>query len=197
MDCTSDWKIDSLSARKQLQPLATAVKRSTVKIRFGPFEFQTGILQLLKHGVRMKLQLKPAQLLEVLITAPGELITRESLRRQLWPPGTFVNFEGSLNTAVNRLRAALNDAPDDPVYIQTVPRLGYRFIHPLTRENSALPPSEAALDRMRDETHVSLSEKRATSGKNARLLLAALGIAAALVGFVAARILPPYPSSQN
>ena len=165
-------------------------------IRFGPFEFQSGILQLLKHGVRIKLQLKPAQLLEVLITAPGELITRESLCRQLWPPGTFVEFEGSLNTAVNRLRAALNDAPDDPVYIETVPRLGYRFIHPLKRENGALPPSEATLDRTRDETHFNLSRKRA-SGKNARLLLTALGVAAALAGFVAARILPPYPSSQN
>lgn len=102
--------------------------------RFGPYELRSGIGQLSKHGVRLRLQMKPAQLLEALLEAPGELITRDVLRQRLWPEGTFVDFEGSINTAINRLRAALNDAPEAPRFIETVPRLGYRFIHPVVRE---------------------------------------------------------------
>lgn len=110
---------------------------SSTVYRFGPFELRSGIGQLTKHGVRLRLQLKPAQLLEALVESPGDLVTREALRQKLWPDGTFVDFEGSINTAINRLRAALNDCPENPRYIETVPRLGYRFIHSVLREETA------------------------------------------------------------
>jgi DNA-binding winged helix-turn-helix (wHTH) protein len=100
--------------------------------RFGAFELHAGTRQLFKHGVHIKLQIKPLQILEILVAKPGELVTREELCRKLWPTGTFVDFESGLNTATNRLRGALGDAAGAPRYIETVPRLGYRFICPVT-----------------------------------------------------------------
>ncbi len=99
--------------------------------RFGAFELRTATGELCKHGTRIKLQIKPFQILETLLERPGELVTRDELCNKLWPPGTFVDFESGLNTAVNRLRAALGDSAESPHYIETLPRLGYRFICPV------------------------------------------------------------------
>src|SRR5215467_808048 len=97
-------------------------------VRFGQFEanFTTG--ELCKHGIRLKLQDQPFQVLRMLLTRPGELVTREEIRRTLWPSGTFVDFDNGLNAAVNRLREALNDSAENPKFIETLPRRGYRFI---------------------------------------------------------------------
>ena len=100
-------------------------------IRFGPFELRPETRELLKLGIRIKLQVKPFQVLETLAARPGELVTREELRSRLWPSGTFVDFESGLNTAINRLRAALGESAEHPRYIETLPRLGYRFICPV------------------------------------------------------------------
>jgi DNA-binding winged helix-turn-helix (wHTH) protein len=99
--------------------------------RFGAFELRTETGQLFKNGVRIKLQIKPLQILKVLLARPGQLVTREELCSELWPAGTFVDFESGLNTATNRLRVALQDSADGPRYIETLPRLGYRFICPV------------------------------------------------------------------
>jgi len=117
--------------------------------RFGAFELHTASGRLFKHGARIKLQVKPLQILEILVAKPGELVTREELCGKLWPTGTFVDFESGLNTATNRLRGALGDSAEAPRYIETVPRLGYRFICPVTsipRQTSALalPPAAPA-----------------------------------------------------
>jgi Tol biopolymer transport system component/DNA-binding winged helix-turn-helix (wHTH) protein len=102
--------------------------------RFGPFELSRDTAELRKNGIRLKLQEQPFQILCTLLDHPGELVTREHPRQQLWPDGTFVDFEHSLNTAIKKLRDVLSDDAEVPRYIETVPRKGYRFIAPLTLE---------------------------------------------------------------
>ena len=88
--------------------------------------------ELRKQGVRVKLQEQPFQVLAVLLQRPGEVVTREELRNHNWSPDTFVDFDNSLNTAINKLREALGDSADNPRFIETLPRRGYRFIAPVT-----------------------------------------------------------------
>ncbi len=109
--------------------------------RFGGFQFdpQTGIIS--RSGSKTRLQGQPLQLLELLLRQPGAVVTREDIRQHLWPDGTVVEFEHSVNTAVKRLRAALEDDADHPTFIETIPRRGYRFIAPV--EDGALPPTSA------------------------------------------------------
>ncbi len=97
-------------------------------VRFGPFEvnFQSG--ELRRNGVKVRLADQPLQILQLLLERPGEIVTREQLRERLWTSGTFVDFERGLNSAVRKLREALDDAAVNPRFIQTVPRRGYRFI---------------------------------------------------------------------
>jgi eukaryotic-like serine/threonine-protein kinase len=105
--------------------------------RFGIFELRAETGELSKNGIRIKLQTRPCQVLEALLERPGELVTREELCARLWPSGTFVDFESGLNTATNRLRAALGDSAETPRYIETLPRLGYRFICPVTEVDAS------------------------------------------------------------
>jgi TolB-like protein/DNA-binding winged helix-turn-helix (wHTH) protein len=102
-------------------------------IRFGVFEVDLRAGELRKQGVKIKLQEQPFQLLQVLLERPGEVVSREELRQRIWPADTFVDFEGGVNNAVKRLREALGDKADQPRYIETLPRKGYRFIGPLNR----------------------------------------------------------------
>ena len=114
-------------------------------IRFGVFEFHVKSGELLKHGRRVRLSGQPAQILAFLLRHPGELVTREDLRRALWPADTHVNFEQSINAAVKRLRHALGDSPLKPVFIETMARRGYRFIAPASPPaHSAIPPARSA-----------------------------------------------------
>ena len=105
--------------------------RSPRAYRFGLFEVDLNNAQMTRKGVRLRLQEQPFRILSLLLQRPGQIITREDFRRELWPSGTFVDFDGSLNTALKRLRAALDDDPDNPRFIETVPRKGYRFIAPV------------------------------------------------------------------
>jgi DNA-binding winged helix-turn-helix (wHTH) protein len=101
-------------------------------IRFGVFQLDLESAELRKHGVRIKLQGKPSKVLEALLDAPHTVVTREELRRKLWPGDTFVDFDNGLNTAVKRLRIALGDSAENPRFIETLSRTGYRFIAPLS-----------------------------------------------------------------
>src|SRR5947208_331043 len=101
-------------------------------VRFGPFELWLETGELRKLGIRVRLQGKPFHILRTLLEEPGHVVTREELRNRLWPADTFVDFESGLNTAVNRLRGALGDSAENPIYIETLARLGYRFIAPVT-----------------------------------------------------------------
>jgi Tol biopolymer transport system component/DNA-binding winged helix-turn-helix (wHTH) protein len=98
------------------------------RARFGPFEVDLHTRELWKFGTRLKLVGQPFETLTVLLSKPGELVTREELRRRLWPADTFVDFDHGLNAAVNKLRETLSDAADAPRYVETLPRRGYRFI---------------------------------------------------------------------
>jgi len=100
-------------------------------VRFGVYEFDLRSGELRKQGRKVRLQGQPVQILLKLLENPGELVTREDLRKELWPDDTFVNFEQSLNAAVKRLRQALGDAHDNPRFVETLARRGYRFIAPV------------------------------------------------------------------
>src|SRR5918995_4972347 len=97
-------------------------------LRFGVFEFDGRTGELRKHGVKLKLRGKPLQVLRALLEEPGEIVSREVLRARLWPSDVFVDFEAGLNTAANRLRIVLGDSAENPRYIETLPRTGYRFV---------------------------------------------------------------------
>ena len=104
------------------------------KLRFSVFEVDFATSELCKRGVALNLQEKPFQILALLLERPGEVITREELQRRLWPDGTFVDFDKGLNTAMKKLRHALGDSADAPVFVETLPRKGYRFIAPVYSE---------------------------------------------------------------
>ncbi len=99
--------------------------------RFGAFEVDIRAGELRKHGVKIKLQEQPFKILAMLIEHPGEVVTREEVRRRLWPEDTFVDFDKSLSTAINKLREALGDEASSPRFVDTLPRRGYRFIAPV------------------------------------------------------------------
>src|SRR5512132_4284190 len=105
--------------------------------RFGTFEVDLRARELRKGGIRIRLQEQPFEILAMMLERPGELVTREELRQRLWPAGTFVDFEHSLNAAVKRLRAALGDDADNPRFVETLHRRGYRFVAPVASESSA------------------------------------------------------------
>src|SRR5271170_7719508 len=100
-------------------------------LRFGVFELDRDAMELRRNGVPIRLQEQPLRVLAALVERPGEIITREELQERVWGKDTFVDFEQSLNKAVNRLREALNDEAGQPKYVETVPRRGYRFIAPV------------------------------------------------------------------
>ena len=102
------------------------------RLSFGTFEVDRESGELLKRGLPLRLQEKPLQLLLLLLEHPGKIASREDLQRRLWPNGTYVDFDKGLNTAVKKLRYALGDSPDKPVFIETIPRRGYRFIAPIS-----------------------------------------------------------------
>jgi cholera toxin transcriptional activator len=118
--------------------------------RFGTYEADPGSGELRKAGVRLRVQEQPFQVLLLLLARPSEVVTREELRQKLWPADTFVDFDHSLNTVVNKLREALSDSAANPRFIETLARRGYRFLAPVefVRNHSALPPVEIAQETL-------------------------------------------------
>lgn len=106
---------------------------------FGSFEFDPKTGELRKHGLRVKLQGQPVEMLTMLLEHPGQVVTREALQKRLWAANTYVDFEQSLNAAIKRLRAALGDSADAPLFIETLPRRGYRFVAPVTQPTNDVP----------------------------------------------------------
>src|SRR3954447_14712015 len=99
-------------------------------LHFGPFELDTKAGELRKHGLRIRLQEQPLKLLLCLLESPGAVVSRQELAQQIWPEGPFVDYEHGLNTAAARLRQVLRDSAENPRYIETVARKGYRFVAP-------------------------------------------------------------------
>src|ERR1700722_13467646 len=100
-------------------------------LRFGVFEANLVAQELRKHGTRVRLAGQSFRILSMLLEKPGEVVTREEMQQRLWPADTFVDFEHSLNSAIKKLRGVLGDSPDNSRYIETIPRVGYRFIAPV------------------------------------------------------------------
>jgi eukaryotic-like serine/threonine-protein kinase len=110
--------------------------------QFGAFEVDLTSGELRKHGIRLQLQEQPFRILTALLERPGEIVTREELVTRLWPAGTFVNFDRSLNAAVGRLRQILGDSADTPRFVETVARRGYRFLGPVVSAQAPLTTGE-------------------------------------------------------
>lgn len=104
-------------------------------LRFGAYQANPATGELYKHGIRLRLQEQPFQVLLMLLERPGEVVSREELRRRLWAETTFVDFDHCLNIAMNKLREALNDSPENPRFIETLPKRGYRFLAPVERQS--------------------------------------------------------------
>lgn len=113
--------------------------------RFDVFELNLRAGELYKSGRKIKLQEQPFRILATLLEQPGQVVTREELREKLWPKDTFVDFDHSLNTAIKKLRGALNDEAEKPRFIETLPRRGYRFVGSVAETApAAQPPAPAA-----------------------------------------------------
>jgi serine/threonine protein kinase/Tol biopolymer transport system component len=125
--------------RADLQEVAAALHRQTEGdrirpslVRFGIFELDLSAVQLCKQGRHIELQDQPFHVLSLLVQRPGEVVTREEVRRALWPADTFVEFDQRLNTAIKKIQQALDDSAENPRFIETIPRKGYRFIAPVS-----------------------------------------------------------------
>src|ERR1700741_2525300 len=114
-------------------------------LRFGIFEADLHAGRLTKHGLRLKLQEQPFQVLAMLLEKPGELVNRDELRSRLWPR-TIVDFDHGLNKAINKIRDALGDSAENPRFIETVARRGYRFLADVEAISAPSPQSEATSD---------------------------------------------------
>jgi Tol biopolymer transport system component/DNA-binding winged helix-turn-helix (wHTH) protein len=112
-------------------------ERQQPSFRFGIFELDRRTGELRKHGVKLKLQDQPVKILALLLEHPGELVTREDIQKRLWPEQTYVDFDNAINSAVRKLRDALGDSSENPRYVETLPRRGYRFIAPVSVANHA------------------------------------------------------------
>ena len=107
--------------------------RQAERYRFGVFEADAATGELRKQGIRLRVNVQPFQVLLMLLRRPGEVLTREEISRELWPNGTFVDYEHGVNSAVNRIREALGDSAKNPRFIETLARRGYRFVAPVQR----------------------------------------------------------------
>jgi DNA-binding winged helix-turn-helix (wHTH) protein len=128
--------------------------------RFGVFELDLAAGELRKNGAKLRLQEQPFQVLALLLERAGDVVTREELRQKLWPADTFVDFDHSLNTAINKLRETLGDSASSPCYIETLARRGYRFIAPV--QNSVGTGALASLPRAKSRGPAERSSAAAT-----------------------------------
>src|SRR5258708_3222712 len=116
------------------------------RIQLGVFEVDLKAGELRRNGTRVRLQEQPFQILTILLEHSGEVVTREELRGRLWPADTYVDFDHSLNAAVRRLRDALGDSAENPRFVETVARRGYRLLAPVNG-NATPPPAPQVIDR--------------------------------------------------
>jgi cholera toxin transcriptional activator len=135
--------------------------RPAQRYRFGVFDADTATGELRRQGMRVKLNAQPFQVLCMLLERPGELLTREEISRELWPDGTFVDFDHGVNSAVNRIREALGDTAGSPRFVETLARRGYRFIAPVER----IAPEENPPSSITSSEDPDLGERSASSAE--------------------------------
>jgi len=160
------------------------------RYRFGVFQLDTLSGELYKHGIRLKLQVQPCQVLALLLEKPGEMVTREELRQRLWDRDTYIDFDHSLNISINKLREALGDSAANPRFIETLPRRGYRFLAPVTSETPSATVSALVSAQLETQSTPSVVQPDvvstdSTKKKNAVtiwLIIAAVVVIALAVG---------------
>ena len=177
---------------------------STVRlVRFGVFEVDLRSGELRKKGTRIRLQGQPYLLLITLLKQPGELVTREELRSALWPEDTFVDFDHSLGTAVNKLREVLGDSAANPRFVETAPRRGYRFIAPVVAVNesedtAAVSETPSAIDEpaTEDRAHIPGANAEGARQRGPRhwKRISAFALVLLAAGLLTWRFLPSRPS---
>src|SRR5688500_2940327 len=160
--------------------------------RFGEFELNVGAGELRRNNHRVKLQPQPFKLLVLLVRRAGNLVSRDDIKRELWPDGTFVDFDQSVNFAIKQIRDVLGDSAERPLYIETVPRRGYRFIAPIEtglREGvAAAPPAPPAMGsttvRLQKALWTNIAELRMAEERRRRITFIALTALFVVVGIV-------------
>jgi len=171
-------------------------------VRFGIFELDLSSGELRKSGTRVKLHDQPFQVLAILLSRPGEVVTREEIRGKLWPDDTFVDYDHGLNNAVNRLREALGDTAETPRFIETLPRRGYRFIRAVNvavapGQNEIAAPVETVVEGSKPVVPESKNPPVATRRRNFLLaLLLAVLIVAAIGAFLYLRKTSPVETTR-
>ena len=176
----------ALDARRQQLSETKAAERY---LCFGQFQVDLQREELFKEGSRVHIPSKVFQVLLALVERPGEIVTREALRARLWPDGTFVNYDANVNTTVNKLRLALGDSPEKPMYVETIPRQGYCFLGNVERGSDVLTLAAAdAVDGRATQEEASsiipISGRFAalfTNGWGAAILLCGVLIGAGIV----------------
>ena len=171
------------------------VDHSRRAIRFGDFEVDLEAGELRKGGLRIRLQQQPFQILTLLLERPGRVVSREELQKLLWPNDTIVEFEHSINAAINRLREALCDSADEPRYVETLPRRGYRFIYPVAPVYDRR--TEAAAHRAALQTGLALAVGIVVVALAALLALNVAGLRDRLLIIVGARPAVPLPKIES
>ncbi len=154
---------------------------------FGPFELDSDTGELRNNGTPLHLQPQPLQVLTILLQSPGKLVTREQLQQQLWPQDTFVEFEVGLNQAIKKLRETLGDSAQSPIYIETVPRRGYRFIAPVQEILPAEFPAEQTTDRTNISTPQADTWILILYKKSSIIIIATMAFIVAVTGDLAYR----------
>jgi cholera toxin transcriptional activator len=128
--------------------------------RFGAFEADASTGELRKAGIRVRLQEQPFQVLLLFLERPGEVISREEIQQRLWPSGTFVDFDHSVNTVINKIREALNDSASNPRFVETLAKRGYRFMIPV---NANAPAVGERLERLENDREEDVGPQQGTS----------------------------------
>jgi DNA-binding winged helix-turn-helix (wHTH) protein len=154
--------------------------------RFGTFQIDSEREELFQNGERVKMQAKVYQTLVILVSQAGDIVTREEVGKRLWPERFPVTLDANVNTAMNKLRQALGDSPESPIYVETIPRRGYCFIAPLEFSEIAAPagvkPGEAAVQTGTETTHAEASSQQLRYTLPMALRIATLLLAGMVVG---------------
>jgi DNA-binding winged helix-turn-helix (wHTH) protein len=153
-------------------------------VSFAQFQVDLQREELFKDGARVHIPSKVYQVLLALVERPGEIVTRDDLRARLWPGGTFVNYDANVNTTVNKLRLALGDSPDQPMYVETIPRQGYCFVCTVERRTEFRKSADGKGVVFRAEAIETREVSAAPAAKNLQARLSGLfasGWAAAIL----------------
>ena len=157
---------------------------------FGEFELDVDAGELRRKNRRLKLQPQPFKLLVLLVRKAGALVSREEIRRELWPDGTFVDFDQAVNFSIKQIRDVLGDDADRPLYVATVPRRGHRFIAPISTPGQApqrppIFPMGATAVRLEKALWTNIAELRMAENRRRRYLLMTLCVVGGIVAGVA------------